>query len=161
MLRCARNYFPREYYWQGRTVITLVASDSMSPQSPAHITIKPPFCRPQAACFIGDSFLHFPKPDVIIPTALPPVDPPRATRSRLKTTIKSHTKARYDFLPLPVLSSSSRSHLCANPALGLQTHLRHSSTLLFGLVRAGVAGISDYQAFWLILYFILNLALTL
>jgi len=142
-------------------LITLVASDSMSPRYPTHITIKPPFCRPQAACFIDDSFLHFSKTDVIIPTALPPVDPPHATRPRLKSTIKSHTKARYDSLPPPVLSSSSRPHLCANLALGLQKQLHHSSTLLFGLVRAGVAGVSDYQAFWLTLYFILNLALTL
>jgi hypothetical protein len=129
----------------------------MSPQSPTHITIKPSFCRPQAACFIGDSYLRFSKTDVIIPTASPPVEPPHATRSRLKSTMKTHTRARYDFLPLPVLSSSSRSHSCANLALGLQKQLHHSSTLLFGLARAA----SDYQAFWLILYFILNLALTL
>jgi len=51
--------------------------------------------------------------------------------------------------------------LCANLALGLQKKLHSSSALLFGLVRAGVAGVSDHQAFWLILYFILNLALTL
>jgi hypothetical protein len=133
----------------------------MSPQSP-HVTIKPSFCRPQAACFIGgDSFLRFSKTDVIIPTASPPVDPPHATRLRLKSTIKTHTKTRYDFLPLPVLSSSSRSHLCANLALGLQRQFHHSSTLLFGLIRGRVAGVSDHQAFWLILYFILNLALTL
>ena len=142
-------------------VITPVASDSMSPLSPTHITIKPSFCRPQAVCFIGDSFLRFSKTDVIIPTASPPVDPPHATRSQLKSTVNTHTKARYDFLPLPVLSSSSRSHLCANLALGLQKQLHRSSTLLFCPARAGVAGVSDYQAFWLILYFILNLTLTL
>lgn len=133
----------------------------MPPQSATHHTIKPSFCLPQAACFIGDSFLRFSKTDVIIPTASPPVDPPHATRSRLKSTMRTHTKARYDFLPLPVLSSSSRSHLCANLALGLQKQLHYPSTLLFSLARAGVAGVSDYQAFWLVLYFILNLALTL
>jgi hypothetical protein len=142
-------------------VITLVASDSMSPQAPTHITIGPSFCRPQTACFIGDSFLRFSKTDVIIPTASPQVDPPHVTRSRLESTIKTHAKARYDPLPLPVLSSSSRSHLCANLALGLQKQLHHSLTLLFGLIRAEVAGVSEYQAFWLVLYFILNLALTL
>ena len=134
----------------------------MSPQSPTHISIKPSFCRPQAACFIGDSFLCFSKTagDVIIPTA-PPADPPHSTRSRLKSTIKTHTGARYDFLPLPVLTSSSQSHLSANLVLGLQEQLHRSSNLLYGLVGAGVDGVSDYQAFWLILYFILNLALTL
>ena len=66
----------------------------------------------------------------------------------------------HDFLPLPVLSSSSRS-LCANLALGFQKKSRRSSALLFDLLRAGVAAVSGYQAFWLILYFILNLALTL
>lgn len=133
----------------------------MSPQSPTHITIKPSFCRPQAACFFGDSFLCFSKADDIISTALPPVNPPHATRSRLKSTIKTDAKARYDFLPLPVLSPSSRSHLCVTLAVGLQKQVYHSSTLLFGLFRVGVAGVSDYQAFWLILYFILSLALTL
>jgi hypothetical protein len=155
-------YFPLERARiSASPVITPVTSDSMSPQSPTHITIKPSFCGPQAACFTGDSFLRFSKSDVIIPTASPPVDPPHATRSQLKSTMKTHTKARYDFLPLPVLSSSSRSHLCANLALGLQKQLHRSSTLLFGLARAGVVGVSEYQAFWLILYFILNLALTL
>ena len=96
--------------------------------------------------------------DVVISTASP-VDPPHTTRSRLKYTIRTHTKARYDFLPIPVLSSSSRSHLCT---LGLQKQLHHhSSTLLFDLIRGGVASVSEYQAFWLILYFILNLVLTL
>jgi len=130
----------------------------MSPPS-----LKPSFCRPQAACFIGDSFqvLRFSKTDVIFTTAPPPVDTPHATRSRLKSTIKTHAKARFDFLPLPVLSSSSRSHLCANLALGFQKRVHHSSTLLFGLVCSGVASVSNYQAFWLILYFILNLSLTL
>jgi hypothetical protein len=131
----------------------------MSLQSSTHIAFEPSFCRSQAACFIGDSFLRFSK--VIIPTASPPVGLPHATRSRLKSTTKTDTKARYDFLPLPVLSSSSQPHLCANLALGLQKQLHHSSTLLFGRVRASVARVSDYQAFWLILYFILNLALTL
>lgn len=142
-------------------VITLVPSDSMSHQSSTHVPIKPSFCRPRAACFIGDSFLRFSTTNVIVPTASPPVDPPHATRPRLDSTIKTHTKAKNDFLPLPVLSSSSQPHLCADLALGLQKQLHHSSTLLFGLVRAGVARVSDYQAFWLILYFILNLVLTL
>ena len=123
----------------------------MSPQPRTHITIKP------SSCFIGDSFLRFSKTDVVISTASP-VDPPHATRLRLKYTIRTHTKARYDTLPLPVLSSSSRSHLCT---LGLQKQLHHSSTLFFDFICAGVASVSDYQAFWLILYFILNLILTL
>jgi hypothetical protein len=140
--------------------IASVSSDSMSLQFPAHVTTKPTLYRPHTACFIGDSFLCFSKADVI-PIASPPVDPLHTTRSRPNSTISNHPKARHDFLPLPVLSSASRSHLCANLALGLQKKLQYSSALLSGLVRAGVAGVSDYQAFWLILYFILNLALTL
>jgi hypothetical protein len=137
-------------------VTASVSSDSMSPQFPAHRTTKLSFYRPQPTCFIG----RFSKTDVI-PTASPPVDPLYTTRSRPKVTIGNHSKARHDFLPLPVLSSSSRPHLCANLALGLQKRFQRSSALLFGLIRSEVAGVSDYQAFWLILYFILNLVLTL
>ncbi len=132
----------------------------MSPHFSTQFTIKPSFCRSQVACFIGDSSFRFSKTDGI-PTASPPVDPPHTTRSRLKATMSDYSKARHDFLPLPVLSSSSRSHLCANLALGLPKKLQHLSALLFGLICAGVACVSEYQAFWLILYFILNLALTL
>jgi hypothetical protein len=132
----------------------------MSLQFPAHVTTNLSFYRPHAACFIGDSFLRFSKTD-IVPTASPPVDPLHTNKSRPNATIGNHPKARRDFLPLPVLSSASRSHLCASLALGLQNKSQHLSAILFGLVRAGFAGVSDYQAFWLILYFILNLALTL
>ncbi|KAH9992342.1 triose-phosphate transporter family-domain-containing protein [Russula vinacea] len=129
----------------------------MSPQFPAHSTTNLSFYCPRPACFIGDSFLRFSK----TPTASPPVDPLYTTRSRPKATTGNHSKARHDFLPLPVLSSSSRPHLGTNLALGLQKRFQHSSALLFGLVRSKVASVSDYQAFWLILYFILNLVLTL
>jgi hypothetical protein len=132
----------------------------MSFQFPAHVTNNSSFYRPHAACFIGDSFLRFSKTGVI-PTALPPVDPLHTIKLRPNSTIGFYPKARHDFLPLPVLSSASRSHLCANLDLGLQKKFQDSSFLLVGLFRAGFAGVSDYQAFWLILYFILNLALTL
>ena len=136
--------------------VTFVSSDPMSPQFPAHSTTKLSFYRPQPACFIDDPFLRSSK----TPTPSPPFDPFYATRSRPKATMGDRSK-RHGFLPLPVLSSSSRPHLGANLALGLQKRFRHSSALLFGLVRSKVASVSDYQAFWLILYFILNLVLTL
>lgn len=131
----------------------------MSPQLPAHVTSNPSFYCPQAPCFIGDSFLRFSE-TVVITTASPAVDPLQTTLSRPKATLGNYSKAMHDFLPLPVLSSS-RSHLCANLALGLQKKFRRSSALLFDLLLVGVATVSGYQAFWLILYFILNLALTL
>lgn len=140
--------------------IATVSSDSMTPQFPAHVTSKLPFYCPQAACFIGDSVPRSSKTDVI-PTASPAIDLLHTTRSRPKATLGTHSKSMRDFLPLPVLSSSSRSHLCANLALGLQKTFRHSLALLLDLLRAGVNSVSGYQAFWLILYFILNLALTL
>ncbi|KAI0249795.1 triose-phosphate transporter family-domain-containing protein [Lactifluus subvellereus] len=67
----------------------------------------------------------------------------------------------HGFLPLPALSSS-RSHLCCpNLALAVLEELRYLSALAFRSGRAGIAGISDYRAFWLVSYFVLNLALTL
>ncbi|KAH9994554.1 triose-phosphate transporter family-domain-containing protein, partial [Russula compacta] len=106
----------------------------MPPQFSTHVATKPSFYLPRAACVT------------------------HPTLDRLSKT----PKTGHDFLPLPVLSSS-RTHLYANLAWGAQKKLllRHSPALVFRFVRPGVAGISDYQAFWLTLYFILNLVLTL
>ncbi|KAI9435232.1 TPT-domain-containing protein [Russula earlei] len=55
---------------------------------------------------------------------------------------------------------------CLARGVLLQAHFskkafRYSFAFVCRFVRAGVAGVSSYQAFWLTLYFILNLALTL
>ncbi len=135
-------------------------SDYMFPQVPIHLPSKPSFYRSQAAYLTRDTFLCFSKVDAI-PTVAPLVDSLHMIRLRHKSTIYNLSKTRHDFLPLPVLSSSSRSRLCVNFALSVQRELQHSSALVFPFICAGVASVSDYQAFWLTLYFALNLALTL
>jgi len=75
--------------------------------------------------------------------------------------ISNQPKTGHNFLPLPALSSSSHCRLCTNLTFGVLSELRHSSVLVSRFICAGVSGISDYQAFWLILYFVLNLVLTL
>ena len=133
----------------------------MSPQVSIHIPTEPSFCRPQAACLIRDTLLRFTNIDAAIPTASPLVGPLHMTWSRHKSIMSNLPNTGHGFLPLPVLSSSSRCRLCTNVTLGVQKQLQRSSALVFRLICAGVSGISDYQAFWLILYFVLNLVLTL
>lgn len=130
----------------------------MPPQFPTHVATTLSLYLPRAACATRDALDRLSKISMVSPT----VDPFHAARSRPKATTGNLSNIGHDFLPLPVLSSS-RTHLCANLALGAQKKLLlwHSPALVFRFVRPGVAGISDYQAFWLTLYFILNLALTL
>jgi hypothetical protein len=133
----------------------------MSPQIPIHLITGPSFYSPQAACLTRDAPLRFSKADAM-PTA-PPVDSLHMTSSlfRPKSTKCDLSKTGHDILPLPVLCSSSRSRLFANLAFRIQKELRHSSAFVFPFICAGFARVSEYQAFWLTLYFALNLALTL
>jgi hypothetical protein len=132
----------------------------MSPQVSIHLATRPSFFRPQAACLIRDALLGFTNVD--IPTAASPlVGSLHMTRSRHKSTASNLPKTGHDLLPLPVLSSSSQCRLCAGLTFEVQKEARHSSAPVFRFICAGVSGISDYQAFWLFLYFVLNLVLTL
>lgn len=133
----------------------------MSPQVSIHLATGPSFYRPQAACLIRDALLRFTNIDATIPTASPLAGSLHMTRSRHKSMISNQPKTEHGFLPLPVLSSSSQCRSCTNLTFGVLSELRHSSALVFRFICAGVSGISDYQAFWLILYFVLNLVLTL
>jgi len=134
----------------------------MSPQFPTHVATKPLLYRSQAACLSRDVFLRLSEVDgVPIPIVSPAVIPLHTTRSRPNATIGSLSKTARNFLPLPVLSSSSRTHFCPNLAFQVRKGFWHGSGLVVRFVCAGLAGVSNYQAFWLTLYFILNLALTL
>ncbi|KAI0305374.1 hypothetical protein B0F90DRAFT_1198234 [Multifurca ochricompacta] len=93
--------------------------------------------------------------------ALFPVAPLHATRLRPLATLDSPSQVAHDFLPLPALSPPFRSHLCANLFLSSLDRLRHLLPSVFCFARASAVNISDYQAFWLGWYFLLNLALTL
>ncbi|KAH9962120.1 triose-phosphate transporter family-domain-containing protein [Russula dissimulans] len=132
----------------------------MSPQFLTHVTTKPSLYRSHAVCLARDVFLRLSKVDGL-PIVSPAVVPLHTTRSRHKATIGSLSKTACDFLPLPALSSSSRTHFCSNLAFRVRKVSWHESGLAFHFFCAGLAGISNYQAFWLALYFTLNLALTL
>ena len=113
----------------------------MSLHLPLHATVRPSFHRPGAPRFTRGVLSCFSNADA--------VDLPHA-RLTSQTT--------HDILPLPALSPSSRPHLCTSPTLAFLEELRHYT---FHSVRAGVADIASYQAFWLGSYFVLNLVLTL
>lgn len=121
----------------------------MSLHLPLHATVKPSLHRPGAPRVTRGVLARF----------LPPVDLPHAYPSR--PMVASVTKTIHDILPLPALSPSSLPHLCTSPTLALLEELRLHISLMFRSVRAGVADIASYQAFWLGSYFILNLVLTL
>jgi len=133
----------------------------MSPQVPIHLITGPSFYSPQAACLTGtrNALLHFSKADAM-PTA-PPVDSLHMTSSLFRPKSTKCDLPGHDILPLPVLCSSSRSRLFADLALRIQKELRHSLAFVFPFICAGFASVSEYRAFWLTLYFGLNLALTL
>jgi hypothetical protein len=131
----------------------------MSPLVPINLTTRQPFCGSQAACITRDALLRFSQADAI--STAPLVDSLHMTSFRPKSAICDLSKPDHNILPLPVLSSSSRSRLFADLASRIQKELRHSPAFLFPFIYAGVASGSEYQAFWLTLYFGLNLALTL
>jgi hypothetical protein len=133
----------------------------MSPQVPIHLNTRPSFYSPQSAYRTRDAhaLICFSNPDSI-PTA-PPVGSLRMTLFRPEPTIHDLLKPGHDILPLPTLSSPSRSRLFASLAFRIQKELWHSLAPVFPSIYAGVAGVSEYQAFWLTLYLCLNLALTL
>lgn len=136
----------------------------MSSHYPVHITARPSFYHPGAVCLqiTRDALHHLSTADPAAPDASLLLDALRATWPRPRTAmIDFPLQKMHDFLPLPALSSS-RPHLCCpNLALVVPEELRHLSALTFRSGRAGIAGISDYRAFWLVSYFILNLVLTL
>jgi hypothetical protein len=131
----------------------------MSPQVPIHLIAGPSFYSPQAACLTGtrDALLHFSKADAM-PTV---VDSLHMTSSLFRPKSTKRNLSGHDILPLPILCSSSRPRLFADLALRIQKELRNSSAFVFPFICAGFASVSEYQAFWLTLYFGLNLALTL
>jgi len=141
--------------------IPTALAGNMPPQVPIHPATRPSFYRPQATCLIRDVLLRLTNVDDTIPTASPLVGSLHMTRSRHKTMVSNLPKTGHGVLPLPVLSSSSQCRLCAGLTFGVWKEVRHSSALVFRFICAGVSGISDYQAFWLFLYFVLNLVLTL
>ncbi|KAH9974085.1 triose-phosphate transporter family-domain-containing protein [Lactifluus volemus] len=89
-----------------------------------------------------------------------PFDALPDTLSRPKATVVLPLQKAHDLLPLPALSSS-RSRLYSTLALAVLEELRHLSALTFRSACAWISGVSDYRAFWLVSYFVLNLALTL
>lgn len=76
-------------------------------------------------------------------------------------SVPKSAQTTHGILPLPVLSQSSRPHLCTNPTLVFLDELHDYVSLMFCSIRTGLAHIASYQAFWLGSYFVLNLVLTL
>ena len=130
---------------------------------PALVTRRPSFYRPRTVCLTRDT-LH--RLSMVGANSVATSDASRLfdalpdTLSRPKVKIVLPLQKAHDLLPLPALSSS-RSRLYSTLALAVLEELRHLSALTFRPACAWISGISDYRAFWLVSYFVLNLALTL
>jgi hypothetical protein len=130
---------------------------------PALVTPRPSFYRSSAACLTRDTLHRLSMVGantVATSDASRPFDALPDTLSRPKATVVLPLQKAHDFLPLPALSSS-RSRLYSTLALAVLEELRHLSALTFRSGCAWISGVSDYRAFWLVSYFVLNLALTL
>jgi hypothetical protein len=132
----------------------------MSSRFPTQLIPGPSFYRQEVVCLSRNTPHRFSMVRVAAPGTSLPLDGLHATWPRPKATILSLSRKAHDLLPLPALSSS-RSHLCSKLGLVALEELCHLSALAFHSGRAKISGISDYRAFWLVSYFVLNLVLTL